>query len=94
MRQPEPELALDVMVVVNVFVMVTVVMFRRAKGRAGKHHRKQGGNQKLLHSRNRSMSPIAAIGDFRVRIAAPEPNVERGPFWMKVERAPDRIGSN
>jgi hypothetical protein len=65
LRQPEPESALDVMVMVNVFVVVAVVMSCGAERRAGKHHRKQGGNQKLLHSRNPSMRRIAAKRDFR-----------------------------
>jgi hypothetical protein len=80
LRTPEPESALDVMVVVNVFVVVMVVMSCGAERRAGKHHRKQGGNQKLLHSRNPSMRPSPAERDFRGR--------ELRPYlkWNEVRR--------
>jgi hypothetical protein len=40
--------------VVVVVVMVTVVAAGSKRG-AGKHHQKQGCNNKLLHSQNRSM---------------------------------------
>ena len=40
-------------------MMSTMVVPSGGKGRGGKHHQEQGGNEKLLHRANRSMSPIS-----------------------------------
>jgi TldD protein len=64
------------MMMVDVFV-VMAVMSRRSKGRACKHHRQQGGNQKLLHTRNRSTGRIATELNFSGRTARHESKVER-----------------
>jgi hypothetical protein len=72
----EPDLALNVAVMVDVFVVVAV-MLCCSKGGAGEHHREEGGNHELLHRRNRSMSRIAAELNFSGRTAQREPKVER-----------------
>src|SRR5271157_3437881 len=49
-------------------VVVAMVALAGSEGRAGEHHQEQGGDKKLLHSRNRSMFRVAPGRDRRLRI--------------------------
>ena len=72
-------------VVVRVVMGVMVMMaLTGSKGRAGEHHHEQSGENKLLHTRNRSTVPIAQNPDFRGRCKGAESKVERGALKESI----------
>jgi hypothetical protein len=84
----EPDLALNVVVMVDVFVVVAVMLLGSECG-AGEHHREEDGNQKLLHTRNRSMTAICAERNFRGTLSQAEPRMKRG---LRHSRPPGLAG--
>jgi TldD protein len=67
----------DVVAWVMACVVAIVMVALGGKGRGGEHHQQQGSKNKLLHSRNRSMRPVPAEGDYNGRVTPHESKVER-----------------
>lgn len=77
-EQREPELVLEVTMVMNMFVAV-VMMYSGSEGRACKHHNKQSGENQLFHSQNRNMRLARAKGACTFRVTPHESKVELLP---------------